>query len=255
MERTIFMLKDKSPIVYSYESLPELRFEMKLRTKIVETAHALLRSNSAFATFEKSKCNPMFWNLTEYGGFKLRSGVLPSTAIRDIFTNGSLYAFECATAKVIVLYKAVLDSIGEYSFNRYFTDLLLWDWNYDKDLRLTTINTTRESYPGDILYFKNPDVNPDTTEWQGENVVKLDDNLYYGHGIGITNANGIIAALNKHRKPNSTQSAYLMDQVTYLDFKYLYHLSADNGAESIPRYNSNFISAKIGFSRYVRVFE
>jgi protein-glutamine gamma-glutamyltransferase len=119
---------------------------------------------------------------------------LPSTAIRDIFTNGT-----------------------------------------DKDLRYITINSSRENYPGDILYFNNSDFNPDKPEWRGENVVKFDENLYYGHGIGITNAEEIIAILNKIRKPNSTRSAYLLEQASYPDFKYLFHLAAGRILK-----NSNF---------------
>jgi protein-glutamine gamma-glutamyltransferase len=260
MERTIFMRKDQSPIVYRYESLTQLRFELNLRIKILEAANGLLKSKAAFASFKKSRCNSIFWNLTAYGGFALKRGELPSTAIRDIFTNGTLYAFECSTAIVIVLYKAVLDSIGDKRFNQYFADLLLWSWILDKDLRYITINSNRENYPGDILYFNNPDFIPDKPEWRGENVVKLDENLYYGHGIGITNAEDIISVLNKIRKPNSTRSAYVLEQASYPDFKYLFHIAAGSSSdhydyESVKQFNRNLITAKIGFSRQIRVFD
>jgi protein-glutamine gamma-glutamyltransferase len=259
IERAIFMKKDQSPIVYRYESLTQLRFELNLRIKILEASNGLLRSKAAFASSKKSRCNTIFWNLTTFGGFALKRGILPSTAIRDIFTNGALYAFECSTAIIIVLYKAVLDSIGEFRFNQYFADLLLWYWVHDKDLRFITINNSRESYPGDILYFNNPDFNPDTPEWRGENVVKFDENLYYGHGIGIINAEGIIARLNKLRKPNSTRSAYLLEQASYPDFKYLFHIAAGRSSdhydyESVKQFNRNLITAKIGFSRQIIVF-
>lgn len=256
LERTILIQKNKSPILYQYESLSQLQFELRLRTNIVEAAHALLRSKAAFAAFKESRCNIHFWNRTEYGGFKIKEDTLPSTAIRDIFTNGSLYAFECSAAMVIVLYMAVLDSIGEHSFNRLFADLLLWDWNYDKDLRLITIDSNKESVPGDILYFKNPDVSPHTPEWRGENVVKLEEDLYYGHGIGIKYAEDIIAALNQRRKPGSTQSAYLLDQATYPDFKYLFQFRAGSNMDrygTMQRYRNNFITSKIGSSTYIRV--
>lgn len=39
--------------------------------------------------------------MTDEGGFLLRSGVTPASAIRDIFRNGRQYGFECATAIVI----------------------------------------------------------------------------------------------------------------------------------------------------------
>ncbi len=135
--------------------------------------------------------------------------------------NGYKYAFECSTAIVIVLYKAVLDSIEEHEFNRLFADLLLYDWHYDDDLRLIQEQGSAGAYSGDILYFKNPDVNPETPEWQGENVVKMGKDLYYGHGIGIQSAQGMIAKLNRHRKPGSHTPAYLTDLVIYPDFLYL----------------------------------
>jgi protein-glutamine gamma-glutamyltransferase len=251
LERTIFMRKHNSPVVFNYESLPQLRFEMMLRAKTVEAAFDLARSGVVFAVFEKSRCNPWFWNLNEKGGFELRRGIRPSDAIRDIFVSGHMYAFECATAIVIVLYKAVLDSIGEYRFDRYFADLLLYAWYYDKDLRLITKDPAPDSYPGDVLYFENPDVNPLTPEWQGENVVKIDDHLFFGHGIGVTGAHGIIAGLNRHRVPWSTRSAFLTDQVTYPDYKYIHRLS-ESGIDSIRPFDSDFLVANIGSSPYVK---
>ncbi|XEC93869.1 protein-glutamine gamma-glutamyltransferase [Paenibacillus tarimensis] len=256
MERFILMRKDRSSIVYRYESFSQLRFELDLRINLMNAAQALSRSGATFSTFKQSRCNPLYWNRTENGGFSLKREVRPSAAIRDIFTNGFLYAFECATAMVIVLYKAVLDSIGEQSFNRFYSDLLLYDWNYDKDLRLITIKNNYVSDPGDILYFINPDVNPQTPEWQGLNVVMLGDNLYFGHGMGIGTGEKIIAGLNAVRRPNSTQSAYLLDQATFPDFKYIYRLSTGVGGGlddygSIQRFNPKLVTAKIGALGYV----
>src|SRR5690606_11785293 len=97
---------------------------------------------------------------------------LPSDAIRDIFANGHLYGFECATAMIIVLYKAALDSIGEAAYNRLFANTYLYHWNVDRDLGLTTLPESR-FIPGDILYFDNPEVDPSMPQWQGENVVYM----------------------------------------------------------------------------------
>lgn len=120
-----------------------------------------------FSTFENSRCNPRYWTRTGGGGFELNSNVTPSAAINDIFVNGQLYAFECAMAMVMILYKATINMIGEAAFNRNFTGLYLWDWNYDSNLKLITTFNRNELQPGDVVYFKNPDHDPAKPEWQG----------------------------------------------------------------------------------------
>jgi len=226
VERNILQGKQNSPVVYRYDSAAALAFELKVRNNIVNAAKALQASGVSFATFAKSRCNEQYWNLTDNGGFRMKSSVLPSDAIRDIFNNGDKYAFECATAIVIILYKAILDTIGASTFNTYFTPLYLRDCNHDSDLWFITSHDNKEAYPGDVLYFKNPDHNTETPEWQGENVVKLADNLYFGHGIGIETSEGMIEALNSAREPGSTESAYLMDLVVHPNFDYLRNLSS-----------------------------
>ena len=122
---------------------------------------------------------------------------------------------------VIVYYLGLVEVLPEKLFDELFADIYLMDWKYlDKDLGVHTYRGVRDSLPGDCLYFKNPDVNPDTPEWQGENVIQLFDGYYYGHGIGIKSAEGIIRELNRNRRPNA-QKAYLMDQIVKPDFKYL----------------------------------
>lgn len=217
----IVQKKERSPLPYVYGSLEDLLFELSLRRGTVETAKALQFSGVKFATYRKSHCNERFWSRTDKGGFQLRYGVMPSDGIQDIYQNGPLYGFECSMAIMIVMYKAVLDQIGPHAFNTYFNDLLLYDWHYDSDLGFTQTNWLIEASPGDILYFKNPDHNPETPEWQGENVIKLEDDLYYGHGIGIKSSASIIAALNSRRRPGSTVSAYLMNQVIHPNYEHL----------------------------------
>jgi protein-glutamine gamma-glutamyltransferase len=251
LEKGIYLQKMNSVATYVYDN-----FELTLRAKIIEAARALLASKADFTPYNKSRCNWKYWIRTEKGGFQMRPNVPPSAAIRDIFVSGGLYAFECSTAMLIVLYKAMLDTIGESRFNSLFNDLLLWDWNYDSDLHLITLDRREESFSGDILYFKNPDVSSSTPEWQGENVVKLADNLYYGHGIGNKTEHQIIAILNGHRKPNSKQSAYMKDQTTYPDFKYLAHQYATGDPNLIYRFQPQLLNyqtmATIGSQNYLR---
>lgn len=212
-------------MVKEFRSPDALEFERKMRDGIVESAEALNASGVDFATFDDSRCNPQFWIRTNNGGLQLRASVSSTIGIRDIFENGHLYAFECATAMVVVLYKATIGAIGEQSFNRYFRDLYLWDWNYDDNLRLITTYHKSEMLRGDVVYFKNPDHAPDKPEWQGENAIKLGDDLFYGHGIGITTAEVIIDSLNQERVPGSSTSAYLTNEALHPDFEYLQYLS------------------------------
>ncbi|HJV44748.1 MAG TPA: protein-glutamine gamma-glutamyltransferase [Bacillota bacterium] len=243
---------------YDYDSAEQLQFELVLRSNIVKASYDLNRADAEFATFAKSRCNPKYWILTEKGGFLLREGVAPSIGIEDIFHHGDRYAFECATAMVIVLYKAMLETIPEVVFNRLFADLLLWDGHYDKDLTLQSEHA-RESLPGDIRYFRNPDVDPEEIEWQGENVVDLGDGTYYGHGIGIATASKIIYMLNRHRISGASRSAFLTDEILHPNFKRLATLDGSLPAMALrpeqaqPNSIKGLVVVRLGNTIYLRV--
>lgn len=217
---------EKSNTVYEYPSLDALNFELDLRSEIVKAAKDLHNSRMDFAVFRKTLCNDAYWNRAQDGGFVLKNSVKPSDAINDIFTNGQLYATECATAMVMIYYKAILMTMGEERFNRLFTEITLMNWHY-LDPRIDVIGDMQrvtDYLPGDRRYFSNPDVDPKTPEWQGENTIDLSGNLYYGHGIGIHNAAEIIKALNGNRKTGATKSAYLMEAVGRPNFNSLFQL-------------------------------
>lgn len=205
---------------YRFSSKEQLDFRLQLGVNIVASARALYQSGVRFATFYDSRCNENYWSLTDNGGFQLKGNADSAIALKDIYHNGGAYAFECATAMVILLYKAVLDSIGDEAFNRTFSNLFLWDWEFDEDLGLTW-RTVDDYFPGDVRYFKNPDVNPIRMQWQGENVIDLGDGTYYGHGLGIRTAEEFIAALNQNRKPGANRSAFLMEEATRPNFSNL----------------------------------
>jgi protein-glutamine gamma-glutamyltransferase len=213
IEREIIDQIAKSTERYNYDSIEQFKFEIKMRKEIIDSSYELNKSDIGFATFRKSKCNPDFWNRTEEGGFLLKDGVKASEAIRDIFANGSKYATECATAMMIVYYKALLDIYPETLFNKLFSNIELMNWHHiDKLLKEVGLMKKRMDYlPGDRRYFANPDVDPLTPEWQGENVIDLDGKLYYGHGIGVYNQEMIIKALNENRSDGADESAYLKD--------------------------------------------
>lgn len=234
---------------YSFFNLQHFQFTLQLRYSIIQAARQLFASKAKFTTFESARSNERYWTLTEQGGFKLKSGVRPSDAINDIFQNGTLYGFECATGIVIIFYKAVLDSINDSQFNRIYQGLYLRDWQSDNDLPIYT-RRGNDYLPGDCLYFDNPQFNPKTPQWRGENVIDLGNDLYFGHGIGIKTAEGIIESLNNRRKPYATESAYLLSQVTRLDDQYLYQFSTRG--DELPFLTSRTIVTKIGSNHYYR---
>jgi protein-glutamine gamma-glutamyltransferase len=211
-----------SHIHYAYKNLEELKFELSMRINIVNSSKALFNSDFSFRTFRKSKCNEKFWKRTNDGGFLLKNHILPSDALNDIFSNGFEYGTECATAIIIIYYKALLEVFGSDDFNNIFTSIHLMNWHYlNKQIGIASYIIQGPSLPGDCVYFKNPDVNPLTPEWQGENAIDLDNDTYYGHGLGIKTAEEMIVALNDNRKNNSTESAFLTNSVTRPSFKQL----------------------------------
>lgn len=222
--QSILQAMSTSQEVFNYPNAELFTFSVHLRAAIIDAAVKLAESDVRFATFYGSKCNPEYWQLSHEGGFLLKPNVQPSHAIRDIFNNSRQYAFECATAMVIILLKGVNRTIGDEAFNRLYRHLYLWDWHEEPHLPLIIEPVEAGGIPGDIIYFKNPQVNPRTPWWQGENAVVLPNGRYYGHGVGIQTAEGIIATLNKFRRPGATRSAFIMDRATRINVAHLYLL-------------------------------
>lgn len=222
VERTILEIMTSSSAIYEYSTWDHLKFELDLRASIISASRELHRSGLRFRVFSETMCNPKYWTRTDEGGFLLKQGVLPSAAISDIFENGSKYGTECATAIVIVYYKAILNIFPKKLFNDLFSRIYLMSWkDLDPDLGIRSYRNPPDYFPGDCRYIKNHEVDPKTPEWQGENAIDLGDGTYYGHGIGITTINGIIHMLNEHRISGSTVSASLLDSVTRPGFKHL----------------------------------
>ncbi|MEM1485917.1 protein-glutamine gamma-glutamyltransferase [Oscillospiraceae bacterium PP1C4] len=226
VERDIIGILSASTEKYQYNSLDQLKFELTLRREIINAANELYMSRLSFKIFRDSMCNPAYWDRMGDGGFSLKNGVKPSDAIRDIYTHSELYGTECATAMMIVYYRALLNTFPEDRFNELFPQIYLMNWHrIDRLLKDVGLMKKAKDYlPGDRRYFANPDVNPLYPEWQGENAIDLGHDLYYGHGVGRLDAETIISALNANRTEGADQSAYLMDSAGRPDFKNLFAL-------------------------------
>ena len=223
IERQLLEKMSASNEKYSYDNIDQLKFELTLRKNIVNAAIALDRSGMSFADFKNSRCNPEYWKRVHNGGFLLKEGADSGEAVNDIFINGGRYATECATAVMIIYYKALLDTYGEELFNKKITQIYLMDWDVTESL-LRGVDMPQPAADiliGDRGYFNNPDFDRSSPEWQGENVIVLPDSMYFGHGIGLTTADEIIRDLNSRRMPHASQHAYLMDSVGRPDFKKL----------------------------------
>lgn len=229
MEFKIIDKMNKSEKKYRFQNKEHLKFEVDLRDEIIKSSVALFKSHMDFAVFRKTRGNPQYWERLGNGGLKLKNGVKASEAISDIFSNGRMYATECATAMVIVYYMAILQVFPQELFNKVFDNITLMNWHYlDRNIsEAGMLNEKSDELPGDRRYFKNPDVDLTTPEWQGENVIDLGNGTFYGHGIGIHNSQTIINALNENRKEGSTTSAYLMEYAGNLDYKKLFKILID----------------------------
>lgn len=224
IEKKIIQQMQNAPFNFTYNSIDELLFELKIRVNIIQSAKEMNNSEAEFTSFAFAKCNPRYWVLTRAGGFHLRSDVLPSNAILDIYRNGSLYAFDCATAIPIIYYHAILKSIGSNLFNSLFQNLYLYSWHTDTDLGLITFYSNYFLL-GDVLYINNPDFDRKTPQFRGINAVLLDDGSLFGHGFNIRSLEEMVQILNEKRKPDSKQSAYLTKLVSRPSFKYLFRVS------------------------------
>jgi len=205
---------------YRYASEDRLRFELTLRREIVHAARALGASGLAFATFRRSFCNTDYWERMPDGGFAVKTGVNPADAVRDILRSSHRYGTECATAMLMVYYLALAEVFPERAFREVFRNIYLMNWHRIEDpLReVGVMRHTGDYLPGDRRYFKNPDVEPTTPEYQGENVIDLGGGLYYGHGAGIQRAEALIRMLNQNRRADADEETYLLPGVARPNF-------------------------------------
>ncbi|MFF2497166.1 protein-glutamine gamma-glutamyltransferase [Peribacillus sp. NPDC058075] len=247
----ILQLLGEDSNVFEYRNFGEFNFDIQLRHRVIEAAISLNKSGAEFSTLEESQSNQQYWHISKDGTFTLQPGIFPHAALLDIFMNGSLYTFECGTAIVVTFLKAILDVIGSRNFDYLFSNLFLYDWRPPQNMELN-IHKGRDYTPGDCVYFINPDHDESTPEWQGENAILLGNDLFYGHGIGITSSQGIIDELNSNRKPYATISAFLTSHIIFLDSSFYRQFQLNRAKpDHLPVSLSNCIVSEIGSKIYL----
>jgi protein-glutamine gamma-glutamyltransferase len=203
--------------------------KVKIGAAIMGAARDLAAARPAFELIKNHRFAPSHWETIGNGSFQVKAGVSPSEALMDIFQNTDAYGFECATAMVIVYYKAMLDLIGAERFDAVCGDLQIGPWVMEDDLRglrdtdgssFEEADAARraELRPGDYTYFKNWDVSDEgrAAGWQGENVIYLGRDAngteqYYGHPFGVSTEDHIVEYLNRHRNPDSTRTSSMLE--------------------------------------------
>jgi protein-glutamine gamma-glutamyltransferase len=200
--------------------------EVQIRTHTVEGAKILDQAKKAgrgmgFANdLRKTQANPNFWNVDQAGKMSVRQGVNPAEAVDDVFANPNAYNVDCATAAHLVGLRAIKNTIGPEDFNRSHRGLNIYGWKAQRlgeggnmqSISKVTGNQNQRGQgglrAGDVGYFKNPD--NISEEWQGENVISLGGDKYWGHPGGSKSSQQWVDWINKNaRTPYATRDAFL----------------------------------------------
>jgi protein-glutamine gamma-glutamyltransferase len=210
--------------------------DLVFRHNVVEAAFALAQSGATFSGSHRTdKVNKKLWTMGYGGRMQVRKFLpegkfgKPSEALNDIFKNGSQYAFECATAMMVIYHKAILDHVGADAFDQMFTEprnLAFFRWSIEDD-DYSDIKKLKMKpmplHPGSHYYFKNPDASAENSAFGGENVIYLGDGKYYAHGIHgadgtyIVTEQEITHTLAALRRRGATEKPYRVDMEMHLD--------------------------------------
>ena len=163
-------------------------------------------------------------------GITLKSGINPANAIENLFAvqpAGDEFGAECFGALQMVWYKAILETFeecdaanGRSRFNTKFATIKI-EGTSSTYPPYVSYQTYPEYIFGDWRYVSNPDFDPATPQWQGENAIQMtnsdaDNANFYGHPIGVETLANIKAFLDAHRRAGATQNASLDDDAKRL---------------------------------------
>lgn len=199
-----------------------LRNRVEIEAAIVDACYDMAAHPHDFEIIKKTRFSATYWDSKGNGLYKTKAGVRPSLAVRDICDHPKDYGFECATAMVIVYYKAMLSIMGDAQFDKVCANIQIGPWVYDDVLASVYDITGDGDTPGNPTliagtygYIRNWDVSKIAREggWQGENVIALGNGIYFGHPFGVETGENIIKYLNTQRIENAKRSASLTGSV------------------------------------------
>jgi hypothetical protein len=139
----------------------------------------------------------------------LRAGVRASQALDALYRDAEAYGMAGATAISVIHYQAIRWAYHHVTgsdelFDRQFRDMRIGQLGMgtENDLRAARENVGGEIQIGDHGYFSTPDVDPVARlgGWNGENVIHLGGDAYFGHPFGISDARTIVSHLEAVRR-------------------------------------------------------
>ncbi|MBK6689695.1 MAG: hypothetical protein IPG45_34840 [Deltaproteobacteria bacterium] len=202
---------------------------VRVGAAVVSACLEMHQAQHEFAIAPRQKFSSEFWRrdgqLSRYATFHLKPGAKASSAMNDVFVNPDAYRFECATALVLVYYRAIQKLIGDSDFDRLMGDLKIGPWEYEADLQRFLMASGRGDQPatearaqelkfGEYTYTKNWAVS--WWGWakgcQGQNQIRLDEDLYYAHSYALVGQGDIVARENGARVLGAKTSASMTDR-------------------------------------------
>lgn len=211
---------------------------VRVGAAVVSACLEMHQAHHEFAIAPRQKFSSEFWRrdgqLSHFATFHLKPGAKASAAMNDVFLHPDAYRFECATALVLVYYRAIQKLIGDADFDRIMGDLKIGPWEFEADLERFLLRSGRGDQPatearaealkfGEYTYTKNWAVS--WWGWakgcQGQNQIRLDQDLYYAHSYELVGQGDIVARENGARVFGAQTSASMTDRQERLDPKLL----------------------------------
>lgn len=177
----------------------------------------------------------------------------PACAVRALFRGLVPIRCECQTAMRLAVLKGVLDTFGDAAFDGLVAERgpgFCIGGGHDPVVynALNLAGDSARLVAGDLVAFSNPEARDDS--WRFENAVFVGNDpegapCFFAHPFGITTGAGIIAELERRRRPRSRARAFLATLI-YPSFTYMSPLPA---AGLYARFESEWSRSRLGRTR------